>query len=171
MAVKSRQLELPTVADAVHYLRTRQPRPPRARAAAAAAEPPAIDGQDDGPEIVLALDRRGEFPRLVEQYDETGWRNPHRWQFEVRLDMPGGRRLYRCWAVTARDRRQALQRLAGRATGALVVTVFAIRPPATVAGLEEIDAANDRLRRFRGQQGPPRSGEDLGRLAAVLEIG
>jgi hypothetical protein len=168
-AVKSRQLALPTVAEAVRYLGTRQPRPARARAAAA-TEAPATEGQDEGPEIVLALDRGDEFPRVIEQYDDFGWRDPHRWQFEVRVDMPSGRRLYRCWAVVAPDRQRALQRLTWRAAGTLVVTVFAIRPPATLAGLEEIDAANDRLRRFRAQQRPPRSAADLGHLAAVLEI-
>jgi hypothetical protein len=143
---------LPTEADAARYIRLRRlgrPKPVRATGRAITPAPP---DRDSGPELVLALERAAEFPRLIEQYDEGDWENRSTWRFDVRLDLVNGQRLYRCWPVDAANRDEALAALLARAGGVATVTVFAIRPPPTLAQIDEIGEQNRRLRQVRARR-------------------
>jgi hypothetical protein len=161
---------LPTPRETADYLHRRQPLPAGVRHRPAARSPAPVEPSPSppGPELVLALDRAGEFPRLIDEYEEGWWQASDLWRIDCCLDLWSGARVYRCRIVAAADREGALRELVANLSGVVTVTVYAIRRPPTFQEVERIEAANQRIEQLRRRLGPIRTGADLARQVGHL---
>lgn len=166
---RSKTKTMPTVRGVANYLAAKLPGVSRVRSSSI----PAVGGlspRSAAPELVLALDRADEFPRLIEQYDAGDSRDRNTWEFEVRLDMAAGQTLYRCWSVSAGNYEQARQRLCERCSRVRIVTVYAVRRPPTLEEIDQVSGYNARIQRVRDRCGPWVTLDDLAKRVAQLEF-